>query len=73
MNYILFEITSSDSRKTSFHYTFKKSHLIINDEFMFSQLKKYRIKSIISCYITLGVNNMGIMIKDYTLTNEIYI
>lgn len=51
----------------------ESSKLVINDDIISQHCEKRNIDKIIEITLTLGVNNMAIIIDNYTLTDTIYV
>lgn len=51
----------------------ESSKLVINDDIISQYCEKRNIDKIIEITLTLGVNNMAIIIDNYTLTDTIYV
>ena len=51
----------------------ESSKLVINDDIISQYCEKRNIDKIIDVTLTLGVNNMAIIIDNYTLTDTIYV
>ena len=73
MNYIKLNITDVDDKAYEVDCNIENPNLVINDEFINKICKKYQIPQIKNLLLNLGVNNMALIIKDYTLTDTVYI
>lgn len=51
----------------------ESSEFVINDDIILQYCEKRKIDEIIEITLTLGVNNMAIIIDNYTLTDTIYV
>lgn len=73
MNYIKLNITDVDDKAYEVDCNIENPNLVINNEFINKICKKYQIPQIKNLLLNLGVNNMALIIKDYTLTDTVYI
>lgn len=73
MNCVALELKDSDGTIYKVDENIESSQLIINDDVISSICKKMKIKTLSQLSLKLGVNNMALIIKDYTLTDIVYI
>lgn len=73
MNGITFELKDIDDTSYKVDGNSESSNLIINDTFISNICTKLGIKTLKRLSLTLGINNMALIIKDYTLTDTVYI
>ena len=73
MNCVTLELKDSDGTIYKVDENIESSQLIINDDVISSICKKMKIKTLSQLSLKLGVNNMALIIKDYTLTDIVYI
>ena len=73
MNCVTLELKNSDGTIYKVDENIESSQLIINDDVISNICKKMKIKTLSQLSLKLGVNNMALIIKDYTLTDIVYI
>ena len=73
MNYINLKLKDFDDKMYIIDYNTKNSKLIINDEFINKICKENKIQNIKELFLILGVNNMALVIENYTLTDTVTI
>lgn len=73
MNYVTLELKDSDDKIYKLDENTESSQLIISDDVISNICKKFKIKILTQLSLKLGVNNMALIIKDYTLTDIVYI
>lgn len=73
MNCVTLELKDSDGTIYKVDENTESSQLIINDDVISNICKKKKIKTLSQLSLKLGVNNIALIIKDYTLTDIVYI
>ena len=73
MNSIKLELKDNNSLPHHIKLETESSKLLINDDIISQYCEKHNIDEIIEITLTLGVNNMAIIIDNYTLTDTICI
>ncbi len=73
MNTITFELKDSENNEYKVVGRSDSTNLIINDAYISSICEEVGIKTLKHITINLGVNNMALIIRDYTLTDTVYI
>lgn len=73
MNCVKLELTDSDNKKYIIDDDFELSQFKINDEIISNICQKWDIKTLTHLSLKLGVNNMALVIENYTLTDTVYI
>ena len=73
MNCVKLELTDSDNKKYIIDDDFELSQFKINDEIISNICPKWDIKTLTHLSLKLGVNNMALVIENYTLTDTVYI
>ena len=73
MNCVTLELKDSDDKTYKVDENIESPQLIINDDAISNICKKLEIKRLRQLSLKLGVNNMALIIKDYTLTDIVYI
>lgn len=71
MNSIKLELKDNNSLPHHIKLETESSKLLINDDIISQYCEKHDIDEIIEITLTLGVNNMAIIIDNYTLTDTI--
>lgn len=71
MNSIKLELKDNNSLPHHIKLETESSKLLINDDIISQYCEKHNIDEIIEITLTLGVNNMAIIIDNYTLTDTI--
>ncbi len=71
MNSIKLELKDNNSLPHHTKLETESSKLLINDDIISQYCEKHNIDEIIEITLTLGVNNMAIIIDNYTLTDTI--
>lgn len=71
MNSIKLELKDNNSLTHHIKLETESSKLLINDDIISQYCEKHNIDEIIEITLTLGVNNMAIIIDNYTLTDTI--
>lgn len=73
MNIVKIELSFENNEPYETQMEFDRSSLTISDSLIKPLLEKAGNNKIISCYITIGANNMAVSIQDYTFTDTIFI
>lgn len=73
MNFINLELKDSNSLSHYINLDTVSNKLEVNDNMISEYCKKRNIDKIVDITLTLGVNNMAIIIDNYTLTDKIYV
>lgn len=73
MNNIVFKFTDESDKKYELDYIENSSKLEISDTFIYSFFRQFNIEKIKNFSLTIGASNMALVIKNYTLTDTIYI
>lgn len=73
MNSIIFKLKDTDNKEYRVDGNSESSNLIINDNFILNICSQVGIENLKHLSLTLGANNMALLIKDYTLTDTVYI
>lgn len=73
MNFINLELKDSNSLSHYINLDTESNKLEINDNMISEYCEKRNIDRIVGLTLTLGVNNMAVIIDNYTLTDKIYV
>lgn len=73
MNIYKLELCDIDGKTYEYENNTESSRIIINDESISNICKEWGIKTLINLSLKLGVNDMAIVIENYTLTDTIYV
>lgn len=73
MNYVKLELKDEDNKIHEVDKKFESPQLIINDKYISNICEKLEIKTLTQLSLKLGVNNMALVIENYTLTDMVYI
>lgn len=73
MNKVVFELKDINEKVYVIDEEFASSKLSVNDEFISDICEKLKIETLTQLLLRLGVNNMALVIENYTLTDTVYI